>query len=130
MFEQDPEVFKNVGTLDPPLLGKNFPLLKDTDPEQDRPQLTPFFRSKQFKLWEDNQLEEYNVLIDSLMKWRDRGWAEFSEDTQWVSEFQNWISWLKWYTVMQIPADEVAGRLNKVILHPDLIPESVDKKKK
>ena len=113
------EFFKNVGISEPPLLGKDFPLLKDTDPEDSRPQLTPFFRSRQFKLWDEDALEDYNVLVDSLMKWRDRGWAEFTEDKEWVSEQQNWMSWVKWYTVMQVPPSEIVGRLNKVALHPD-----------
>ena len=114
------EFFQNVGILEPPLLGKNFPIVKDTDPEDTRPQLTPFFSSKQFMLWDPADLLGYNTLIDALMKWRDRGWAEFTEDKEWVPEERNWISWVKWYTIMQVPADEIVSRLNKVILHPDI----------
>ena len=114
--------FKHVGIDDPPLLGKEFPLIKDSDPESVKPQLTPFFSSRQFKLWDPSSLSDYNQLIDALMKWRDRGWCEFSEETKWVEEHQNWATWIKWYTIMQVPATEIADHLGTAALHPDINP--------
>ena len=114
--------FKQVGIDDPPLLGKEFPLVKDSDPESSKPQLTPFFSSRQFQLWQPDSLNDYNTLIDALMKWRDRGWCEFSEEVKWVQEHQNWATWIKWYTIMQVPAVEVTDHLNSAALHPDINP--------
>ena len=113
---------KHVGIDDPPLLGKEFPLVKDSDPESSKPQLTPFFSSRQFSLWDGDSLSEYNKLIDALMKWRERGWCEFTEDTKWVEEHQNWATWIKWYTVMQVPAAEISDHLDTAALHPDINP--------
>ena len=67
-LDQDQPIFKHVGIEDPPLLGKEFPLIKDTDPEDSKPQLTPFFSSRQFQLWSPDSLEEYNQLIDALLR--------------------------------------------------------------
>jgi len=127
MFEQtnseSPQAtFKHVGINDPPLLGKEFPLLKEGDPESSKPQYTPFFNSRQFSLWDDAELANYNSLIDALMKWRDRGWCEFSEELKWVEAHKNWVTWIKWYTVMQVPAAEVPEHLNTAALHPDINP--------
>ena len=94
-FDLDGAQFKHVGIDDPPLLGKKFPLLKDTDSEASRPQFTPFFSSRQFQLWDEKSLSQYNGLVDALMKWRDRGWCEFTEELKWVEEHQNWVSWIK-----------------------------------
>ena len=115
--------FQHIGIDEPPLLGKKFPVIKDGDPESARPQFTPFFKSKQFRLWNDEELAEYNGLIDSLMKWRDRGWCEFNEQSEWIKEKENWMSWIKWYTVMQVPASEVTDHLSSAALHPDINPE-------
>tara|TARA_Y100000310_G_C20218924_1_gene594843 strand:+ start:217 stop:606 length:390 start_codon:yes stop_codon:yes gene_type:complete len=120
--DQAQPTLKHVGIEDPPLLGKEFPLVKDSDPESTKPQHTPFFSSRQFQLWEDTSLAEYNQLIDALMKWRDRGWCEFSEELKWVEAHQNWVTWIKWYTVMQVPAAEVSEHLSTAALHPDINP--------
>jgi len=120
--DREQTVFKHVGIDEPPLMGKEFPLMKDSDPESSRPQYTPFFSSRQFCLWEETDLDGYNQLIDALMKWRDRGWCEFSEEAKWVETHQNWVSWIKWYTIMQVPATEVSDHLQAAALHPDINP--------
>tara|TARA_Y100000004_G_C8710449_1_gene325660 strand:- start:39 stop:428 length:390 start_codon:yes stop_codon:yes gene_type:complete len=114
--------FQHVGIDEPPLLGKSFPVIKDGDPESGRPQLTPFFNSRQFKLWEEKDLQDFNHLVDCLMKWRDRGWCEFTEQSEWIKEKENWMSWIKWYTVMQVPAAEVTSHMDKAAVHPDINP--------
>lgn len=99
--------FKHIGLTDPPFMGKVAPIYKDTDPEQAKPQETPFFNSKQFKLWVPVELQEYNQLVDVLVKWRDRGWCEFNETTEWIPDQQNWISWIKYFALIQVPAEEM-----------------------
>lgn len=103
--------FKHLGLNDPPFYGSTVPIYKDSDPLSVKPQDTPFFNSVQFKLWESNQLEAYNKLIDVLVKWRDRGWCEFSEITEWIADKQNWITWIKYAALIQVPAEELQNYL-------------------
>lgn len=99
--------FKHLGITDPPFYGATQPIYKNTDPEGSKAQDTPFFNSKQFKLWAPEALTEYNKLIDVLVKWRDRGWCEFSETVEWVAPEQNWITWVRYFAVIQVPAEEL-----------------------
>jgi hypothetical protein len=103
--------FKHLNLTDPPFFGGVMPLYKESDPPEMKPQDTPFFNSKQFKLWEINELEEYNKLVDVLIKWRDRGWCEFTETSEWVPAKENWTSWIKYYALLQIPAEEMPEHL-------------------
>lgn len=99
--------FRHLGITDPPFFGTKAPIYKESDPASARAQDTPFFNSVQFRLWDEEQLSAYNKLIDVLVKWRDRGWCDFNEVTEWVSEKQNWISWVKYSALIQVPAEEL-----------------------
>jgi hypothetical protein len=99
--------FKHLGIVDPPFLGHSAPIYKDSDPLAARAQDTPFFNSVQFRLWNEGELTNYNKLIDVLVKWRDRGWCEFNEVTEWIAENQNWIAWIKYSALIQVPAEEL-----------------------
>lgn len=103
--------FRHLGLNDPPFFGSTTPIYKDSDPLSAKPQDTPFFNSVQFKLWESEQLAGYNKLIDVLVKWRDRGWCEFTEITEWIAEKQNWITWIKYAALIQVPAEELQNYL-------------------
>lgn len=108
---QDSPNFRHLGLNDPPFYGHTTPIYKDSDPLTSKPQDTPFFNSVQFRLWEPDQLEAYNKLIDVLVKWRDRGWCEFNEITEWIADKQNWITWIKYAALIQVPAEELQNYL-------------------
>lgn len=99
--------FKHLGIESPPFYGATAPIYKDSDPYHTKPQDTPFFNSVQFKLWNDGELEAYNKLINVLVKWRDRGWCDFNEVTEWIADKQNWIAWIKYSALIQVPAEEL-----------------------
>lgn len=71
------------------------------------PQEMPFFRSRQFRLWNSAELAEYNKLNDVLIKWHRNGWCQFSEDSEFVPAKENWISWIKYFVTLTIPAEEM-----------------------
>ena len=98
---------KHLGLSDPPFLGSVTPIYTAGDKPEVLPQETPFFNSRQFRLWNDGDLEEYNKLVDVLVKWRDRGWCEFTEVSEWVESKENWTSWIKYYTLLQVPAEDM-----------------------
>jgi hypothetical protein len=110
MINDNPN-FRHLGITDPPFYGATAPIYKDSDPLSAKPQDTPFFNSVQFKLWESDELKNYNKLIDVLIKWRDRGWCEFSEITEWITDKQNWITWIKYAVLIQVPAEELQNYL-------------------
>lgn len=116
--------FKHLGLEDPPFYGAVEPLYKEGDPASKRPQETPFFNSIQFKLWQDDELVQYNQLIDVLVKWRNRGWAEFTETSEWIESKENWISWIKYYTILQVPAEEMHLHLYEMNIMRMPIPET------
>ena len=99
--------FKHVGLSDPPFFGSVSPVYKDGDPEDTKSQETPFFNSRQFCCWVPAEFDQYNQLVDVLVKWRDRGWCQFTEVTEWVVAKENWISWIKYYALLQVPAEEI-----------------------
>jgi len=99
--------FKHQNLSDPPFFGSVSPIVKENDGQDKRPQETPFFNSRQFCLWKEGELAQYNQLVDVLVKWRDRGWCEFTEVTEWVEAKENWTSWIKYYALLQIPAEEM-----------------------
>ena len=99
--------FKPQGLADPPFFGSTAPIYKESDTPDQRPQETPFFNSRQFCLWKEEDLSHYNKLVDVLVKWRDRGWCEFTEVSEWVDTKENWISWVKYYALLQVPAEEM-----------------------
>lgn len=99
--------FKPQGLVDPPFFGSVAPVYKESDSPDKKPQETPFFNSRQFCLWKDGELAQYNQLVDVLVKWRDRGWCEFTEVSEWVESKENWTSWIKYYALLQVPAEEM-----------------------
>lgn len=106
-FYDDTPSFRHLGITDPPFFGSKVPIYKESDPVSVRAQDTPFFNSVQFRLWDDGQLAAYNKLIDVLVKWQDRGWCNFNEVTEWIADKQNWISWIKYSAIIQVPAEEL-----------------------
>jgi len=98
---------KHLGNEDPPFYGVNAPIYKESDPFYTKPQDTPFFNSVQFKLWDEGVLEQYNKLLNVLVKWRDRGWCDFNEITEWIETKQNWIVWIRYSALIQVPAEEL-----------------------
>lgn len=98
---------KHLGIEDPPFYGATAPIYKESDPYHTKPQDTPFFNSVQFRLWNDGDLDAYNKLINVLVKWRDRGWSDFNEVTEWIADKQNWIVWIKYSALIQVPAEEL-----------------------
>ena len=99
--------FKHVNLSDPPFFGSVAPIYKDSDTQDTKSQETPFFNSRQFCIWKEEDLEQYNQLVDVLVKWRDRGWCEFTEVSEWVAQKENWVSWIKYYALLQVPAEEM-----------------------
>jgi hypothetical protein len=91
----------------PPFLGAVRPITKPTDPPEAMPQEMPFFRSRQFRLWNSDELDEFNKLNDVLVKWQNKGWCQFSEESEFVPTKENWISWIKYYVLLTIPAEEM-----------------------
>lgn len=106
--------FKHTDLEDPPFFGSEVPIYKDSDKPAAKPQETPFFNSRQFHIWDAAQLEEYNKLINVLIKWRDKGWCEFTETAEWIPSKENWVSWVKYYTVLQIPAEDMHLHLYEI----------------
>jgi hypothetical protein len=90
-----------------PFMGSVRPIIKPTDPPQSLPQEIPFFRSRQFRLWNEEDLEEYNKLNDVLVKWQSRGWCQFTEESEFIPAKENWISWIKYAVNLTIPAEEL-----------------------
>jgi len=99
--------FKHQNLSDPPFFGSVSPIVKENDGQDKRPQETPFFNSRQFCLWKEGELTQYNQLVDVLVKWKDRGWCDFTEVAEWVEAKENWTSWVKYYALLQIPAEEM-----------------------
>lgn len=106
--------FRHLGITDPPFYGYNTPIYKESDPAYVKPQDTPFFNSVQFKLWESDQLDAYNKLIDVLVKWKDRGWCDFNETIEWIADKQNWLAWVKYSALIQVPAEELKYYLYEI----------------
>lgn len=117
---------KHLNLNDPPFFGSTVPLYKTSDKPEDKPQETPFFNSCQFCLWEPDSLQDYNKLVDVLIKWRDRGWCEFTESTEWVSEKSNWLAWVRYYALLQVPAEEMHLYLYEMDIMRMPIPHNVD----
>jgi hypothetical protein len=90
-----------------PFMGSVRPIIKPTDPPQSLPQEIPFFRSRQFRLWNEEDLQEYNKLNDVLVKWQSRGWCQFTEESEFIPAKENWISWIKYAVNLTIPAEEL-----------------------
>ena len=88
-------------------MGGVVPIIKPTDPPEAQPQEMPFFRSRQFRLWNSEDLEEYNKLNDVLVKWQNRGWCQFTEESEFVPAKENWISWIKYFVLLTISAQEM-----------------------
>ena len=120
--------FKHMNLNDPPFFGSVEPVYKESDAPEAKPQETPFFNSRQFCCWNIDELEQYNKLVDVLVKWRDRGWCEFTEVSEWVETKSNWLSWIKYYALLQVPAEEMHLYLYEmdIMRMPALKPVSLD----
>jgi hypothetical protein len=118
-FSQYKEGFSISGTVEPPVLAKQVPVLKDSDPHTKRPQLMPFFNSQQFKLWDEGELERYNQLMNILLKWTQLGWCSLNTESSFNKEHQNWLVWVQWASQVQVPAEEIEPLLSPSKVSPE-----------
>lgn len=107
------------GIVEPPVLARQIPILKDEDPYYKRPQLTPFFNSQQFKLWDDGELERYNQLMNVLMKWAQFGWCMYDVKEEFNKGHQNWFVWVQWISQAQVPVEEIEAFLQPNQVSPE-----------
>jgi len=107
------ELIVNLSSGDPPFSGSVVPIVKDTDPESVKPRVANFFKSQQFKLWEDGALEKYNKLLEFLYLWQGQGWANFTEARSFIDKHENWLVWVQYTTTKMVPVEDLKTLLER-----------------
>jgi len=93
--------------VNPPYMSREDILVKESDPQGQQPQETPMYGTRVFKMWDPQEFNEYQTLMDSLISWMDLGWADIlNKKEEWVAEERSWVVWVEYITRVRVsPSD-------------------------